>query len=377
MQDEVLDLTIVIPSYNPDEKLQKVVEGLRERGFHDIIVVNDGSSNEHMEPFELVGGSCTVIHHKENKGKGRAMKTAFSFCLENRKNAKGVITVDGDNQHHPEDVYACGKALLENPEDLVLGCRNFKSDDVPFKSKYGNGITKGVFRFLCGLKISDTQTGLRAISMARLPQIMDINGERYEYETNMLLETKNLDMHITEVPIRTIYLNDNESSHFNPVKDSIKIYGMIIKFFMNSIASTAIDLALFFLLSIVLGRMSFAQGTVIYLATVFARICSSLFNYKVNRKVVFRGGSTWSIVKYYVLCICQMTISASIVYLISHQIMASSIVSTVIKAITDTCLFFISFRIQKNWVFKKTTIHQVGTPLTFGGNAGLKKAKYK
>lgn len=375
MQDTVLNLTIVIPSYNPDEKLHKVVDGLRERGFHDIVVVNDGSDEEHLKPFEYVGNRCTVIHHKENKGKGRAMKTAFAFCMENRKKSLGVITVDGDNQHHPEDVYACGKALLENREHLILGCRNFSSDDVPFKSKYGNNITKGIFSVLCGLKISDTQTGLRAISMEQLPKIAQIRGERYEYETNMLLETKNMEMEITEVPIKTIYINDNESSHFNPIKDSIKIYGMIIKFFMNSIASTAIDLVLFFAISLLLGKMSLMQGTSVFLATVIARICSSLFNYKVNRKVVFGQGNALSLVKYYILCVCQMMVSATIVTLISNWLVASSLVSTVIKAVTDTCLFFISFRIQKNWVFKKQAQESEAEVLFFRHKLPMKKAK--
>ena len=352
MQDAVLDLTIIVPSYNPDEKLKMVVEGLRNRGFHDIIVVNDGSDEKHLEPFEMAG-RCTVIHHKVNKGKGRALKTAFAFCLENRKNSLGVITVDGDNQHHPDDVYACGKALLENRQSLVLGCRNFKGDDVPPRSKFGNGMTKGIFQTLCGLKISDTQTGLRAIAMTKLPEMMEIKGERYEYETNMLLETKNMEIPICEVPIRTIYIDENESSHFNPIKDSIKIYSMILKFFMNSVLSTVIDLALYFLLSMIFTGMHFAQASIVFLATLFARACSSLFNYKVNRKVVFKQGGSHSVVKYYILCACQMTVSAALVYLLSSVLMASSLLSTVVKAIVDTCLFFISFRIQKNWVFKR------------------------
>ncbi len=352
MQDAVLDLTIIVPSYNPDEKLRMVVEGLRERGFHDIIVVNDGSDEAHQAPFELAG-RCTVIHHGVNKGKGRALKTAFAFCLENRKHSQGVITVDGDNQHHPDDVYACGKALLENRQSLVLGCRNFKGDDVPPRSKFGNGITKGIFQTLCGLKISDTQTGLRAISMTKLSQMLEIKGERYEYETNMLLETKNMEIPICEVPIRTIYIDENESSHFNPIKDSIKIYSMILKFFMNSVLSTVIDLTIYFVISMLLTKIQFAQASVVFLATIFARACSSFFNYKMNRKVVFGQGGAHSAVKYYILCACQMTVSATFVYLLSNILMASSLLSTVVKAVVDTCLFFVSFRIQKNWVFKK------------------------
>lgn len=375
MQDAVLNLTIIVPSYNPDEKLEKVVEGLRKKGFHDIVVVNDGSDEKHLEPFEHIDGLCTVIHHKENKGKGRAMKTAFSFCLENRRHSFGVITVDGDNQHHPDDVYACGQELLDHPDSLVLGCRDFSSDDVPFKSKYGNGITRGVFRFLCGIKISDTQTGLRAFSFKALEDMLEIKGERYEYETNVLLETKNMNMPIAEVPIRTIYINDNESSHFNPIKDSIKIYGIILKFFANSIASTGIDLLLFYVLSLIFTKGNLQQSAVIFLATALARICSSLFNYKVNRKVVFGNGSSWSIVKYYVLCVCQMMISAALVYLVSNDLGVQGFLCTVIKAITDTCLFFISFRIQKNWVFRKSTIKRAYQPAAM--HAVMKSAKYK
>ena len=120
-----------------------MVEGLKEKGFHDIIVVNDGSDEAHMKPFSEIDGICTIIHHNGNKGKGRAMKTAFAFCVENRKKSAGVITVDGDNQHHPDDVYACGEALLEHPGSLVLGCRNFSGDDVPFKSNMVMALQKG------------------------------------------------------------------------------------------------------------------------------------------------------------------------------------------------------------------------------------------
>lgn len=375
MSDAVLDMSIIIPSYNPDEKLIKVVEGLKEKGFHDMIVVNDGSDAAHQEPFRKLDGECTIIHHKENKGKGRALKTAFSFCMENRKHTLGVITVDGDNQHKPEDVYACGKALLEKKDSLVLGCRDFSGADVPKKSKYGNTITKGVFRIFCGLKISDTQTGLRAISRDRLAELLTIKGERYEYETNMLLEAKDLEIPITEVPIQTVYINDNESSHFHPVRDSIKIYGIIIKFFMNSMASTGIDLSLFFLASLLFEKLGMPQAALIFAATAVARICSSLFNYKVNRKIVFGKGTTYSIVKYYLLCVCQMLVSAGIVSLLSTAFLAGSFISTVIKAITDTCLFFISFRIQKNWVFKKQQERETKTVFSFHTGLVAKKMK--
>jgi len=204
MRDEVFDLTIVVPVYNPDVKLQKVINNLRMKGFHDIIVVNDGSDEEHMKPFSVVEGHCTVIHYRRNRGRGRAFKIAFAFCQEHRRKSQGVIVVDMESQHHPDDVYACGKALLENNGHLILGCRNFQEQGISIISKFGNGIRKGMFRVFCGISVSDTGAGLRAIGMARLPELMEIKGERYEYETNMLLETKKMSLPITEVPVRSL-----------------------------------------------------------------------------------------------------------------------------------------------------------------------------
>lgn len=204
MQDAVLDLTIVIPVFNPDEKLQRAVTNLRERGFHDIIVINDGSDEEHMKPFSVVEGYSTVIHYRKNRGRGRALKVAFAFCQEHRRKSQGVIVVDLDSPHHPNDVYACGKALMENDGHLILGCRDFREEGVSMISRVENGIKKGAFRIFCGIKISDTGAGLRAIGMSRLPEIMEIKGERYEYETNMLLETKKMRLPITEVTIGTL-----------------------------------------------------------------------------------------------------------------------------------------------------------------------------
>ena len=204
MKDAVLDLTIVVPSHNPDERLSEVIKALINRGFHDIIVVNDGSDEEHMKPFSSIEREATVIHYRKKKGKGRATKLAFAFCKENRRKSQGIIIVEWDNNHHPDDVYACGKALLENKGHFILGCRNFRDNSISLKNKFGNGIRTGAFRLFCGIKVSDTQAGLCAIGMALLPKIMEIKGETNEYESNMLLEVKNLELPIIEVPIRTL-----------------------------------------------------------------------------------------------------------------------------------------------------------------------------
>lgn len=352
MRDTVEKVTVIIPSYNPDEKLKAVVEGLKKAGFEDILIVNDGSDEQHLQPFEEVS-DCTIIHHEVNKGKGGALKTAFAYCLENRQHKLGVITVDGDNQHKPEDVIACVKKLIEQPDRLILGCRDFSLPDVPLRSRFGNLMTRAIFAGLCGVKVSDTQTGLRAISMQYLPLMLQIEGERYEYETHMLLDMKNFGIPFSEVPIQTVYEEDNKSSHFHPIRDSLKIYKVILKFAMNSMMSTVIDLALFYIsYSVLKGIPSLVDMSVI-IATVIARVCSSACNYLISRKVVFKSKGSNSLMKYYILCIAQMMVSALIVNGCTLFIGRGSIITTIIKAITDTTLFFLSFRIQRNWVFKR------------------------
>lgn len=350
-----MKVSVIIPSLNPDEKLICVVDSLREAGFDDIILVNDGSDENHMEPFEHVSAysECTILTHEVNKGKGRGLKTAFEYCIKNRPDIDGVVTVDGDNQHKAADILKCCEKMEECKDKVVLGVRNFSGKDVPFKSRFGNNMTSFVFKFACGLNISDTQTGLRAIPRQYLELFDNVKGERFEYETNMLLEFKQSHIDFVEVPIETVYIEENASTHFNPIKDSLKIYGVIFKFLFSSIASSVIDLAMFAIISALLfGKLD--ESMRIFTATLGARIISSLFNYTFNRKAVFnsKSGVKSSIVRYYILCACQLCVSYGLVYLVTSVLSLGQVLTVVAKAIIDTILFVISFQIQRRWVFK-------------------------
>lgn len=230
-----MNTVAIIPSLNPDEKLMQVVTGLQAEGFTDIVLVNDGSSAQHLAPFQEAAAlpGVTVLTHEVNKGKGRAMKTAFAWCMENRPGVDGVVTVDGDNQHRPKDVLACVKAMEQDPTKLWLGVRDFSLDHVPFRSKLGNTFTRGFMKLACGVSVSDTQTGLRAIPASLLELMCAIPGERYEYETQMLLSTRDERVDIGEVIIDTVYIDENQTSHFNPLKDSWKIYKIIFRHMFN------------------------------------------------------------------------------------------------------------------------------------------------
>ncbi len=346
---------IIVPSLDPDDKLLRLLSDLTKNGFSNIIVINDGSS-EQYDPFFLQASEtygCTVLKHCVNQGKGRALKTAFNYYLEHFSGTPGVITVDSDGQHRLEDIQACAQALSANPDKLILGCRDFDKENVPFRSKFGNVLTRNVFSMFCGIRVSDTQTGLRALSPALVQKFLSTKGERFEYEMNMLIDCKELEIPIMEVPIQTIYIEENASSHFNPLLDSARIYSVFLKFIFSSLSSFVIDIVLFTLFVALLD--SVVPAFYILAATVLARAVSSVCNYLINKESVFKskaaGGGT--LVKYYILAVCQMLCSAGLVTLV-HSLLPS-IGESAIKIAVDILLFFISFKIQREWVFRRSS----------------------
>ena len=228
--EKIKNIIVVIPSLNPDNRLVNLVEELIDYGVKKIIVINDGSVSDSLSYFKKVSEKeeCKLLVHEVNRGKGRALKTAFSYC-EEIEDCYGVITVDGDGQHLVKDIIACMEAMYQNRNKVVLGVRDFSTHGVPFRSKFGNEVTKRMLRLLCGIHISDTQTGLRGIPAGYLKEFISYQGERYEYETNMLLMMKKNGVEWTEVKINTVYLDNNIRSHFNPIKDSWRIYKIILK----------------------------------------------------------------------------------------------------------------------------------------------------
>jgi len=174
---------------------------------------------------------CIVIEHSINKGKGQALKTGFTYYLENlMQDYLGIVTADSDGQHSIEDTINIAK-LVEEYKDvktLILGVRNFNKENVPFASKFGNKLTKTIFKLLYNKTINDTQTGLRGFTNSYIKDCIDIPGNRYEYEMNMLIYATKSEITILEKKIDTIYIEENKSSHFNPIKDSIKIYKILL-----------------------------------------------------------------------------------------------------------------------------------------------------
>lgn len=349
-------ITVLIPAYKPDEKMLVTLDELIKAGFSDILVVNDGSGEDFETIFEEVKkkSQCTLLVHPENKGKGAALKTAFRYFLDNREDKTCIVSADADGQHLTKDIIATAMAAAEQ-EKVVLGVRDFTDPNVPARSKMGNQITCGVFRLFFGMKIQDTQTGLRAFPRKYLEEILKAKGDRYEYETNMLFIINRKKIPLHEVKIETVYIEENKSSHFRVVRDSIRIYALILKYLLSSVGSAVLDELAFFLFK----NMGFLANIIpiplTFTAAILARVVSSLFNFFVNAKVVFgeKAGAK-SFVKYYALAAVQISISAAVVFLMEKVLhIESPTISTLIKAVVDTVLFFFSFRIQHKWVFNE------------------------
>ncbi|MBQ2826135.1 MAG: bifunctional glycosyltransferase family 2/GtrA family protein [Clostridia bacterium] len=347
-------ISVVIPAYKPDEKLISTVRGLVDVGFDDIIIVNDGSDESYDNIFNIIGTvpECTLLRHPINRGKGTALKTAFGFFLENRRGRVGVVTADADGQHLTQDIAAVAAAVCERDE-IIIGARDFSSDNVPKRSKTGNRITSAVFRIFFSMRISDTQTGLRGFPAKYIKPLTEAKGDRFEYETNMLFMMNSLDIPFSEVPISTVYIDENRSSHFRVVRDSIRIYGRIIKYFISSSASAVTDTLMFWLLKHFKLFGLVLPIPITFTASIIARIVSSLLNYFLNAKIVFEGKANGrTLVKYYTLAAVQITVSALLVFATEKLFgVTAPILSTIIKMIVDTVLLLFSFRIQQRWVF--------------------------
>ena len=288
-----------------------------------------------------------------NKGKGAALKTGYRWIQENLPDVKGIITADSDGQHTVTDCIKLAEQLNDE-RVLLLGARDFNLPNIPPKSRSGNKITSVIFKLLYGQYLQDTQTGLRAFPASLLPFMIDVEGDRYEYEMKVLSACSRAKIPMVSIPIETVYENNNEGTHFHPIRDSWRIYkvifGSFFKFMGSSLVSMLVDQGLFNLLNLVVFTNGDAKkGELILASTIMARVVSAIVNFTLNRNLVFGKNEDGkkAFGKYAVLCIAIMLLSAGGTWLLS----AIGMSSTIAKIIVDTLLYFVSYRVQEQWVF--------------------------
>ena len=352
----------LIPAYEPDQKILKLTEELVEKGF-DIVVVDDGSGPEYAELFEAVSQKATVLTHGYNRGKGAALKTGMRYINKYMAYTESVltpmgtetvsgrdaviVTVDADGQHLPDDVRRVAEISARRRDALVLGSRAL-SDDIPARSRFGNTVTRHVYSAATGVSIHDTQTGLRAFHRSLIPRLLEIEGDRYEYEINMLMYLAAEGVPIIEERIETIYENNNSGSHFRTVRDSFRVYREILKFSASSLVSFAIDYGMYALLLAATVAAGIANSLIV--SNIGARLVSGTANYAMNKKLVFRSRTGFA------RSAAQYILLAAFI-LAGNTIVLSTLAGTLgmnrfaAKLITEVIFFMISWTVQKYVIF--------------------------
>ena len=340
---------VVIPAYQPDNKLIKLVEKIHDKSDFKILIIDDGSSPACQKIFDKASQYATILRHEVNQGKGHALKTAFQFIKE--QNSYGtVVTADSDGQHKIWDIFRTANKASENPNKLILGVRAF-TGKLPLRSRFGNSLTKVLFKLQTGVGVTDTQTGLRAFTTNLIAFMLKIEGQRYEYEMNMLLEASK-EYEILEVPIETVYINDNEDSHFRPIKDGLMIYKNIFKFALSSLSSFVVDYIVYALAILFLPTVPTSFR--IFLANGLARVTSSVFNHSTNKKLVFKNED--SLVKtgmgYFGLAVGLFVLDTLLIRLFFTVFGINLLIA---KVIVGILLFAVSWTVQKKLIFKERT----------------------
>lgn len=338
----------LIPAYEPGAVLIDLARQLKLAGF-SVVIIDDGSGPGYDAIFNTAKSYAAVLSYPDNCGKGHALKTGLSY-IAGQDSADGVvITLDSDGQHRVEDVIRVGEDALARKDCLVLGSRRF-GKNTPARSQFGNSVTRFVFRLSSGKKVYDTQTGLRAFGCSMIPLMCSIQGERYEYEMNVLLNCARRGISLREIEIETVYFDNNSGSHFNTFTDSFRVYGEIIKFAASSFTGFLVDYGLYSLLVALTAGLGTSVS--IPISNISARIVSATVNYSLNRKFVFKNedSAVKTMTMYFVLAAC---ILAGNTFFLSFLVGTLHANKYLAKIITEITFFTASWLFQKYLIFRK------------------------
>lgn len=214
-----MKIIVLIPTFNPSKKILDVIKNLEDNKIYDIVIVNDGSDNEHLKNLKNV--KYPIVTHEINMGKGAALKTGFNYITKNIKHFDGVLTIDDDNQHDIDSILRVMKAFRKH---TIIGYRDFNTVGVPKHRAFGNKLSNKIFHKLYKFKINDTQTGLRIYSKSDIKDIISLESNGFEYELEALIKLIKLGKHIDQEPINTIYNKEPNTSHYKVVRDSYRVY---------------------------------------------------------------------------------------------------------------------------------------------------------
>lgn len=333
----------LLPAYEPTAALIELLRQLRDANLK-AVVVDDGSGEGYVKIFEKASQYAKVLGYAENHGKGYALKTGFRYIEEHFGTDCIVVTLDADGQHKIPDAMKVCEAASRQKDALILGSRKLPYT-IPLRSRFGNTVTRHVFAFFTGVRVRDTQTGLRAFHGSLLPVFLSVAGERYEYEMNVLLYCAKEKIPMREIEIETVYLDkQNSSSHFRALADSYLVYREILRFSAASLISFLIDYALYTLLSLLTNNL--------LISNISARVVSASVNYVVNRKMVFqsRENVIKSAAQYFLLAALILLGNTLLLELLVDILHWNRYLS---KILVEIFFFCCSYLVQRGLIFKR------------------------
>lgn len=336
-------MIVLIPAYEPDERLIDLVEALRTADPQlGTLVVDDGSGPAFQTLFDAARArGATVLIQPANAGKGHALKRGFAHVAAHHPDAD-VVCADCDGQHSVFDILRVAARVRESSATMVLGARQ-PSGTVPLRSRVGNAVTRRAFSLATGVRLHDTQTGLRGYPASALTWLQTVPGGRYEYELNLLLEATACGLEIDEVAIATIYLDGNASSHFRPVVDSLRIYAPMLRFVASSFAAFLVDTLAVLVLHALTGSL--------LVSVLGARAVSATVNFVANRTVVFEQGRSRRVgsaaVRYLALAGTLLAANVAMMAVLT----STGLPLLVAKVLTEAVLVVVSYRFQRTVVF--------------------------
>lgn len=340
-----MNVPIIIPALRPGPLLTTLVEQLATSAVRAILIVDDGSGAASQGIFD----DCSrlpgvhILRHATNLGKGAAIKTGIRYVLDSLPDCIGVVTADADGQHHPEDILRVTRSLEHNPDSLVLGSRQFDRD-MPARNRIGNVLSRALARIVLGQSLRDTQTGLRGIPSKLLSFLLDLRSNGYEFELDMLIACKHHGCTIVEQPIRTIYAPGNPTSHFDPLRDSMKISFVLFRFSTLSLLTAVVDNLVFY--------FAYRHIPSIIASQALGRLVAVLFNYGLARRAVFLSQQRHRTVfpRYILLVICSGAASYGLIRLLTHALGINVMLA---KIGAESLLFIVNFALQRDFVFTK------------------------
>ena len=348
----------LIPAYQPGEQLVPLAKRLSQAGFA-VVVVDDGSGPDYVPVFDAARPYGTVLSYADNRGKGDALKFGLYYLHTVCSVHDIIVTMDADGQHTVEDALNLVRMAARRPEALVLGVRSF-GKGTPLRSRMGNAAASIAFRLASGARLGDTQTGLRAFTALLLPFMLAVEGHRYEYEMNVLLEAARSGVPLCQVPIATIYLDGNKSSHFHTVRDSARVFGNLLKFAGSSLTGFVIDYSLYGLLVWLLGGLGTAVSVPV--ANVAARVVSAGSNFAINKHFVFKNKDSALVtgLQYFALAACILAGNTVLLSFLVNGLGANKYAA---KIVTELTFFTLSWLGQRFWIFGKKQKKSASAPL--------------